>query len=103
MMLNYRSDEKRVEKLEKELSLTETSLRENPKSYCVWHQRTWVIEHLPNPNWKREIELCNRCLNLDERNCICAFNNTQSYEYLYTFILKVTRLFQFIAGTIENF
>ncbi|XP_023245140.1 geranylgeranyl transferase type-2 subunit alpha [Copidosoma floridanum] len=68
---NKWSDEDRVERLEKELILTESSLRENPKSYCVWHQRTWIIEQLPNPNYKRELELCKKCLNLDERNFHC--------------------------------
>ena len=52
-----------------ELQLTENCLRVNPKSYCVWHQRSWIIKQMPNPDLKMEIALCNQCLQLDERNC----------------------------------
>ncbi|XP_054166633.1 geranylgeranyl transferase type-2 subunit alpha-like, partial [Oppia nitens] len=51
-----------------ELQLTENCLRVNPKSYCVWHQRKWIIELMANPDLKNEILLCNQCLSLDERN-----------------------------------
>lgn len=66
---NFRTEDERIVRLEKELTLTELSLRENPKSYYVWNQRVWILEQLPKPNYKRELELCNKCLNLDERNC----------------------------------
>lgn len=53
---------------ENELILTENCLKRNPKSYCVWHQRCWVMDHMANPDWKRDLALCTKCLNLDERN-----------------------------------
>lgn len=55
----------------KELKLTENCLRENPKSYCVWHQRVWVMNRMAEPDWKRELSLCATCLGVDERNLHC--------------------------------
>lgn len=52
-----------------ELLLTENCLKQNPKSYWVWYQRIWIMNHLMECDWKKELMLCNKCLNLDDRNC----------------------------------
>lgn len=52
-----------------ELRLTEDCLKQNPKSYWVWYQRIWIMNHLVNCDWKRELMLCTKYLNLDDRNC----------------------------------
>ncbi len=65
---------------ENELQLTANCLKVNPKSYCVWHQRSWIIECMPFPNLQLEISLCNQFLELDERNCESTLNTLQ---YLY--------------------
>ncbi|KAI8759264.1 geranylgeranyl transferase type-2 subunit alpha [Biomphalaria glabrata] len=63
------------EKLQKlyqsELYFLEACLKKNPKSYGSWHHRCFVMDHMPDPDWKRELELCNQFLQLDERNFHC--------------------------------
>lgn len=66
--------EEKQQELEKlcrhELYFIENCLRENPKSYSVWNHRVWMItEFMPNPDLKRELELCNEFVQLDGRNC----------------------------------
>lgn len=61
---------KKFDKLcQTELMFTENCLQSSPKSYTTWHHRIWLIQQMRNPDLEKEIELCNKCLSLDERNC----------------------------------
>uniref|UniRef100_G3NAQ1 Geranylgeranyl transferase type-2 subunit alpha n=1 Tax=Gasterosteus aculeatus aculeatus TaxID=481459 RepID=G3NAQ1_GASAC len=72
MHLETVKDEDEVQKIyEAELSFLESCLKVNPKSYGSWHHRGWVSTRLPRPDWARELGLCDRCLNLDDRNFHC--------------------------------
>ncbi|XP_064395199.1 geranylgeranyl transferase type-2 subunit alpha-like isoform X2 [Halichondria panicea] len=55
----------------KELNLLESCLRVNPKAYCVWLSRQWILLHCPQADWVREKGLCDKLLNYDERNFHC--------------------------------
>ena len=53
---------------EAELSLSETCLMKNPKSYSAWFQRQFMLKLMFKPNLTREIQLCNDALMKDDRN-----------------------------------
>ncbi|POM58791.1 Geranylgeranyl transferase type-2 subunit alpha [Phytophthora palmivora] len=53
-----------------ELKLTLDALQRNPKSYSAWFQRKWIIDRGLG-DLKKEIGLCDKLLNLDERNFHC--------------------------------
>lgn len=76
------SAESIIQKLyENELQLTAACLMKNPKSYCAWHQRAWILQHAPEPNLAYEIHLCNKFLEMDERNCkIYYFRNEINFN-----------------------
>lgn len=66
---NSEENEQLTKLYDAELSLTEYCLKINPKSYCAWHQREWVLTTRLDPDWKKELMLCDQYLKLDERNC----------------------------------
>jgi geranylgeranyl transferase type-2 subunit alpha len=63
-----------------EMSLTESCLKKDPKSYGAWYHRKWCLqkanqhgygEKAAGLNWKNELKLCDLFLKSDERNFHC--------------------------------
>lgn len=45
------------------------SLQQNPKVYCLWEHRKWVLETMPDADWGWEIKMVEMYLEKDARNC----------------------------------
>lgn len=72
--MNYLStfcrDKEELQRIcENELRFAKNCLQANPKSYCSWHHLCFIMEKIPKPDWKKELNLCNQYLEYDERNC----------------------------------
>ncbi|XP_052816864.1 geranylgeranyl transferase type-2 subunit alpha-like [Mya arenaria] len=70
-MKDNRSAEEVCELFKTELQFLESCLRGNPKSYGVWNHRCFVMDTMAEPDWKKELQLCNLFLEYDERNFHC--------------------------------
>lgn len=60
--------------LKDELEFSVMTIKTNPKSYAAWYHRRWLMEKLVKPEMDAmiaplEVELCNKLLDLDARNC----------------------------------
>ena len=92
ILLDLFTPENKKELSMAELKLTETTLEKSPKSYCVWNHRRWICEN-GEVDLANELQLCNKFLKLDSRNCIYFFIHLLSH-----FMMAI----EFIAGTIEG-
>eukprot|EP01112_Ceratiomyxa_fruticulosa_P012666 TRINITY_DN3520_c0_g1_i1.p1 TRINITY_DN3520_c0_g1~~TRINITY_DN3520_c0_g1_i1.p1 ORF type:complete len:314 (-),score=44.74 TRINITY_DN3520_c0_g1_i1:45-986(-) len=54
-----------------EMKFLEAAIKLNTKCYWIWHHRRWITERLENVDWKRELGLCAKLLDLDLRNFHC--------------------------------
>jgi hypothetical protein len=54
----------------RELLFLNRCLERSYKSYGAWHHRQWTMLRDPSPPWAAELELCNKFLQLDSRNCM---------------------------------
>ena len=54
-----------------ELSVTESCLASDFKSYSTWHHRKWTLEQMKKAEWQRELDLSSQIFRLDARNFHC--------------------------------
>jgi len=55
-----------------ELKISAAGIARNPKSYPAWHHRQWVVARHPGAvDFERELGLCGKLLDADERNFHC--------------------------------
>ncbi|PRQ74295.1 hypothetical protein AAT19DRAFT_14648 [Rhodotorula toruloides] len=71
--------------LEGDLHLTMASLQQNPKVYCVWEHRKWVLETMTDADWGWEIKMVEMYLEKDARN----FHSWDYRRYLISSILAL--------------
>ncbi|GAA5991418.1 hypothetical protein JCM5350_006919 [Sporobolomyces pararoseus] len=76
----------RQEVLQGDLDLTNQSLKLNPKNYSVWEHRKWVLETMPDADWKFEIKMVELYLEKDGRN----FHSWDYRRYLIDSILNLS-------------
>lgn len=71
MAMKGRCEDERQKMCDDELAFLASCLRNNPKSYGCWHHRCFIMLHMPHPDWKKELDLCNQFLRFDDRNFHC--------------------------------
>jgi geranylgeranyl transferase type-2 subunit alpha len=83
-MVYGRSREEQNAILTDELAMTMSALKKHPKVYWIWNHRRWCLENVPDgpggdgeedangwkqANWTRELQVVERMLDADARNC----------------------------------
>ncbi|KAL8293778.1 hypothetical protein RQP46_000479 [Phenoliferia psychrophenolica] len=58
----------RQQQLERDLHLTNQSLKQNPKNYSAWEHRKWVLVTMPDADWDMEMSMVDLYLKRDARN-----------------------------------
>ncbi|KAF0456294.1 rab geranylgeranyltransferase alpha subunit [Gigaspora margarita] len=62
------SEEEKQQKFSSELLFLQEVFRHNPKSYWIFNHRQWCLDTMPNPDWKSELDLVSKMLDMDARN-----------------------------------
>lgn len=69
--IKINNSDKAEELLKKELNFLNECLKSNPKSYGSWQHRCFVMNTMNLPDWKAELDLCSKFLEIDDRNFHC--------------------------------
>ncbi|GAA5921947.1 hypothetical protein JCM3775_003430 [Rhodotorula graminis] len=85
LLVNAPDDDARQQLLEADLQLTNASLKLNPKVYCVWEHRKWVLETMPDADWAFEFKMVEMYLEKDPRN----FHSWDYRRYLVSSIQSI--------------
>ncbi|KAK4703874.1 geranylgeranyl transferase type-2 subunit alpha, partial [Phenoliferia sp. Uapishka_3] len=73
------------QQLERDLHLTNQSLKQNPKNYSAWEHRKWVLETMPDADWDMEMSMVDLYLKRDARN----FHTWNYRRYLISAMLSL--------------
>nr|XP_002128835.1 geranylgeranyl transferase type-2 subunit alpha [Ciona intestinalis] len=68
---NTKTSDELLKCFQDELSFLQNCLKNNPKSYSCWNQRCFVLLTMSDPDWKKELQLCDLFLQFDDRNFHC--------------------------------
>jgi len=69
--LDVSNPETKSDRDKDELKWLESLLVLHPKSYWVWFHRKWLTARIPDMDWEKELALCTRALDMDQRNFHC--------------------------------